>query len=127
MLVKWARANGKTIRLLDNQKDEDDWNANKIDLLLMHPGSAGHGLNIHTSDSETVIWYGLNWSLELYQQMNARLAGGHRRIGKNIVIHHIVCEDTIDERVISRVRQKGATQADLTRALSVYVKEVLAK
>ena len=82
------------------------------------PASAGHGLNLQSSGSETIIWYGLTNNLELYQQLNARLIGGHRRTGKNVVIHHIVAEDTVDIDMIGLLANKDATQEDLKIALS---------
>lgn len=108
--------------LLTDTKSEDRWNAGETDVLLLHPGSAGHGLNLHHSGSETLIWFGLNWSLELYQQANARLIGGHRRQDRNVVIHHIVTEGTMDDDVILALEDKDATQE---RVLNAMKKRVL--
>jgi len=97
----------------------DHWNAGEIPLLLCHPASAGHGLNLQEG-GHIVVWYGLPWSLELYQQANARL---HRMGQKQaVVVQHILCEDTIDERVLDALRRKDATQNALLDALNKYVK-----
>lgn len=103
--------------LLSDTQSEDRWNAGETKVLLLHPGSAGHGLNLHHSGSETLIWFGLNWSLELYQQANARLIGGHRRKDRNIVIHHIVADGTMDDDVIDALNDKDATQERLLNAM----------
>lgn len=126
VISKWCRQNGKTWGVLKTVDDECRWNNNEIDVLLLHPLSAGHGLNLHKSDSETIIWYGMIWSLESYLQLNARLAGGHRRIGKNIIIHHIITEGTIDEEVLSRLEYKDADQQMLTDAMKEHISRISA-
>jgi len=102
-------------RPLDKQQDTiDAWNRGEIPLLLAHPASAGHGLNLQKGGA-LCVWFGLNWSLEYYQQFNARL---HRQGQQRPVrIVHIVCKDTIDERVLSVLKDKDATQASLLNAL----------
>ena len=91
-----------------------DWNSGKIPLLLAHPASAGHGLNLQQGGS-MIVWFGLNWSLELYQQFNARL---HRQgQEKPVRIIHIVAADCIDERVMSVLADKDAQQSKLLNAL----------
>lgn len=102
-------------RVLDKEQSTiDDWNAGKIKLLLAHPASAGHGLNLQLGGN-IIIWFGLNWSLELYQQFNARL---HRQgQANNVRIMHIVSEGTIDERVLSVLADKDKTQNNLLNAL----------
>lgn len=107
----------KVWRVLETEQDEDDWNAGEIDYLLLHPASAGHGLNLQHSGSETIVWFGLTANLEWYQQLNARLIGGHRGQGKNVVIHHLVAEDTYDVEMMQLLVSKATTQDDLTRAL----------
>lgn len=89
------------------------WNKGEIPILLAHPASAGHGLNLQYGGCITV-WYGLNWSLELYQQLNKRL---HRPGQKEtVIIHHIVAEGTVDERVMDVLPEKDATQDKLVEA-----------
>lgn len=94
------------------------WNRGNIPLLCGHPASMGHGLNLQFG-GDTLCWYGLNWSLELYDQFNARLAGGHRRRGR-ISLFHILARDTMDEAVKIALDNKAKTQADLRRAVNLY-------
>ena len=99
----------------------DRWNAGSIPILLCHPASAGHGLNLQYG-SRNVVWFGLPWSLELYAQANARL---HRRgQGRAVIVHHLLCEDTIDERVLRVLQQKNATQNELFAALRGYAERL---
>lgn len=95
------------------------WNAGTIPILLCHPASAGHGLNLQEG-GHIVVWFGLPWSLELYQQANARL---HRMGQKqSVIVQHILCSDTIDQRVLDALQRKDATQNALLDALNLYVK-----
>jgi SNF2 family DNA or RNA helicase len=90
------------------------WNAGEIPLLLAHPQSAGHGINCQQGGA-IAVWFGLNWSLELYQQFNARL---HRQgQTRPVRIIHIVARDTIDERLITALAAKDVTQSKLLNAL----------
>ena len=104
---------------LDGEKSIRRWNAGEIPLALIHPASAGHGLNLQAGGS-TIIWFSLTWSLELYQQTNARLW----RQGQNetVVIHHLVAKDTIDEDVMAALAKKDAGQAALLQALKARVR-----
>jgi SNF2 family DNA or RNA helicase len=105
-------------RAFSGPQDVEDWNAGKIPLLLCHPASAGHGLNLQQG-GHLAVWYGLNWSLELYQQANKRL---HRPGQKeSVVIHHLCCKGTIDERVLAVLAGKGTTQDALLDALKGYL------
>lgn len=101
--------------VLDKQQETiDRWNRGEIKLLLAHPASAGHGLNIQAGGS-LIVWFGLTWSLEYYLQFNARL---HRQGQlKPVRIIHIVTENTIDERVLKVLTDKDKTQANLLVAL----------
>ncbi len=90
------------------------WNRKQIPLLLAHPGSAGHGLNLQEGGN-IVVWFGLNWSLELYMQLNARL---HRQGQKKpVFVHHLVVKDSVDETVLQALSQKCRTQKGLLDAL----------
>lgn len=102
-------------RALDkNPQTVIDWNNGEIPLLFAHPASAGHGLNLQKGGS-MIVWFGLNWSLELYQQFNARL---HRQgQDKPVRIIHIVAEGCIDERVMAVLADKDAQQSKLLNAL----------
>lgn len=102
------------VREIKTSKDIMDWNSGDITVAVIHPASAGHGLNLQSGGS-TIIWFGLTWSLELYQQTNARLW----RQGQNetVVIHHIITKGTIDEDVMSALKRKEKTQSDLINAV----------
>jgi len=96
------------------------WNSGEIELLLAHPASAGHGLNLQHGGA-VVLWFGLNWSLELYQQFNARL---HRQGQERPVrIVHIVARGTIDERVMLALGAKAKTQNDLLEYLKINLEK----
>ena len=102
------------VREIKTSQDIEDWNAGKISAAIIHPASAGHGLNLQAGGS-TLIWFGLTWSLELYQQTNARL---HRQGQKDtVIIHHIIAKDTIDEDVMKTLRKKEKTQDALINAV----------
>lgn len=109
------QATFKTARVLDKDPQTVvDWNDGKIKLLLAHPASAGHGLNIQHGGS-MIVWFGLNWSLELDQQFNARL---HRQgQTKPVRIIRIVVKDCLDERVLEVLKLKDKTQSALIKAL----------
>lgn len=102
------------IREIKSTKDIKDWNEGKIPAAVIHPASAGHGLNLQSGGS-TLIWFGLTWSLELYQQTNARLY----RQGQNetVVIHHIITKGTIDEDILKALKRKDKTQSSLIDAV----------
>jgi SNF2 family DNA or RNA helicase len=96
------------------QKHIKNWNAGNIPLLLCHPASIGHGVNIQTG-GHTMLWFGITWNLEHYQQLIGRL---YRQGQKHaVIVHHFVTENTIDERVIQVLKLKDANQAKLLDAL----------
>ena len=102
------------VREIKTSQDITDWNAGKIPVALIHPASAGHGLNLQAGGS-ILIWFSLTWSLELYQQTNARL---YRQGQKDIVsIIHIITEGTIDEDVMKALERKDKTQTALIDAV----------
>ena len=136
----WESANGKPIlvfyaykhdkdrlheffkvrpRELNTSKDITDWNAGKIPVALAHPASAGHGLNLQAG-GHIIIWFGIPWSLELYQQANGRLY----RQGQNeaVIVHHIVTVGTIDEQVIQALSRKEVGQTALIDAVKARLK-----
>lgn len=104
-----------TVREIKTAQDITDWNLGKIPVAVIHPASAGHGLNLQAGGS-TLIWFGLTWSLELYQQTNARLWRQGQK-AQTVVIHHIITKDTIDERIVSALRRKDKTQSALIDAV----------
>lgn len=102
-------------RELKEPQDFADWNAGKISVALIHPASAGHGLNLQQGGS-ILIWFGLTWSLELYQQTNARLWRQGQQ-SRTVIIQHIVAKGTIDERILKVLEHKDGTQAALIDAV----------
>lgn len=103
-----------SVREIKTSEDISDWNKGEIPVALIHPASAGHGLNLQNGGS-TLVWFGLTWSLELYQQTNARL---YRQGQKNtVVIQHIITKGTIDEQILKALQKKNKTQADLIDAV----------
>lgn len=105
---------GKTLRDIKDSEDIKLWNAGQLPVALIHPASAGHGLNIQ-SGGHILIWYGLTWSLELYQQTNARL--WRQGQTQTVTIHHIVTKNTVDEDVLSALASKDVTQEKLIAAV----------
>jgi SNF2 family DNA or RNA helicase len=105
---------------LRNEKTIADWNAGKLDVGLIHPASAGHGLNLQDGGS-TIIWYGPIWSLELYQQTNARLWRQGQK-SRTVVVLHIVAGDTIDGKVLAALRCKENVQNALLKAVKAEVR-----
>ena len=108
------------VRQIKTATDIEEWNKGNIPIAVIHPASAGHGLNLQAGGS-TLVWFGLTWSLELYQQTNARLW----RQGQNdtVVIHHIIAKDTIDEDVMLALKLKDKTQASLIDAVKARLEE----
>lgn len=105
----------------EGSKDIADWNAGKIDLLAVHPASAGHGLNMQDGGN-IIVWFGLTWSLELYQQANARLyRQGQKR---SVIIHHLAAEGTIDNDVVDAIQNKAAGQDALMAAVKARIEKV---
>ena len=107
-----------SVREIKTSQDIKDWNNGEIPVAVIPPASAGHGLNIQFGGS-TIIWFGLTWSLELYQQTNARLW----RQGQNdtVVIHHIIAKDTIDEDVMVALRKKEKIQSALIDSVKARI------
>ena len=105
------------VREIKTSRDIADWNAGKIPVAVIHPASAGHGLNLQAGGS-TLVWFGLTWSLELYQQTNARLWRQGQQ-SHTVVIQHIITKDTIDERILKALSKKELTQSALIDAVKV--------
>lgn len=108
-------------RELKNDQDIADWNAGKIPIALIQPSSAGHGLNLQSGGS-TIIWFTMPWSLELYQQTNARLWRQGQQ-SETVVIHHLVAAGTIDEDIMKVLENKDKTQAAMMKAVKARVRE----
>ncbi|HES7406388.1 TPA: DEAD/DEAH box helicase, partial [Streptococcus pyogenes] len=96
----------------------DKWNSGKIPILLCHPQSAGHGLNLQKG-GHIIVWFGITWSLEYYQQANARLD----RQGQTepVIVHHIVAENTVDEKVLRILQGKEKNQNALLEAVKAQL------
>lgn len=104
----------KFAKKLENSKDIEAWNKGEIQLLLAHPAGAGHGLNLQAGGN-IIVWFGLTWSLELYQQANARL---YRQGQENaVIIHHLITEGTADEKVLASLQGKKDVQDELLNSL----------
>ena len=125
LVAYWFRHDAERIekRLPCVRLDTDDaiapWNRGEIPVALIHPASAGHGLNLQSGGS-TLVWFGITWSLELYQQTVARLY----RQGQNsntVVVQHIIAEGTIDERILRALKRKDKTQTALIEAVKAEV------
>lgn len=108
-------------RTLHGQQDIRDWNEGRIPLLLAQPASMGHGLNLQAG-GHIIVWYGLTWSLELYQQANARLY----RQGQNhgVIVHRLIAQGTIDEQVVKSLESKDRTQEELMKALKARLENI---
>ena len=101
-------------RTLEGPEDIAAWNRGEIRVLLAHPASVGYGLNLQEG-GHVIVWYGLTWSLELYQQANARL---HRQGQERpVIVHHLITEGTVDEQVMRALQSKDTSQAALLAAL----------
>ena len=111
----------KNTRVLKEHKDIKDWNKGEIPVMLAHPASAGHGLNLQAGGS-TIIWFGLPWSLELYNQANARLYRQGQK--ENVIIHHLVAKGTVDEDVMKALKNKEKGQEALLEAVKARVRKI---
>lgn len=126
LIAYWYKADLKRIlsevpnaKELNSSNDFDEWNKGKIEVALIHPASAGHGLNLQ-SGGNVICWYGITWSLELYEQTIGRL---YRQGQKNssVIVRHILTRGTIDEKVIKALREKDTTQKALIDAIKAEV------
>ena len=106
------------VRDIDSAKDIEDWNAGKIPVALIHPASAGHGLNLQEGGS-TIVWFSNIWPLELYQQLNARLWRQGQK--HTVVIEHIVTKDTIDEDILVSLEKKDNSQEAMIAAVKARI------
>ena len=111
---------GITFERLDDSESIERWNRGEIPVLLLSPASAAHGLNLQSGGSH-IIWFGLTWSLELYQQTNGRLWRQGQK-AKTVVINHIITKNTIDERILQVLKGKDATQEELIAAVKAEVR-----
>ena len=110
---------GVEFEKIDSEDSIKRWNEGRLPVALIHPASAGHGLNLQSGDS-TIIWFGLTWSLELYQQTNGRLWRQGQK-DKTVLIQHIITKGTIDERILSALKHKDCTQEEMIAAVKAEI------
>lgn len=109
------------VRVFSGAQDEADWNAGKVDILLAHPASTAYGLNLQDGGHH-VVWFGLNWSLELYQQANKRL---HRQGQEQpVIVHHLICVGTRDENLADALSRKDKSQEWVLQSLKARIDHV---
>lgn len=119
-LLQALAKTGLRVRVYAGAQDKDDWNAGNIDLLLMHPASCGYGLNLQEGGHH-IIWFGLSWNLEEYQQANKRL---HRQGQEHpVIVHHLIVQGGRDEDVIRSLANKDSVQESLLKSLKVRIRE----
>ena len=117
-IVEALRQTKLRVRVLRGAEDELAWNHGEVDILLAHPASAAYGLNLQDGGNH-VVWYGLNWSLELYQQANKRL---HRQgQTQTVIVHHLVCTDTRDEDILRAIGMKERAQEFVLESLKARI------
>lgn len=117
-IVEALRQTNLRVRVLRGAEDELAWNQGEVDILLAHPASAAYGLNLQDGGNH-VVWYGLNWSLELYQQANKRL---HRQgQTQTVIVHHLVCTDTRDEDILHAISMKERAQEFVLESLKARI------
>lgn len=120
-IIAALKNTGLRVRVFKGAQDEDDWNHHKIDILIAHPASTAYGLNLQDGGNH-IIWFGLNWSLELYQQANKRL---HRQgQTEKVFIHNLIVQGSVDEDVMAALQGKKSTQDSLLNALRVRIGRV---
>ena len=117
-IIEHLTAAGYEIRDIKSSEDIELWNSGQLSVALIHPASAGHGLNIQ-SGGHILVWFGLTWSLELYQQTNARLWRQGQQ--ETVTIHHIVTKNTVDEDVLAALASKDVTQEKLIAAVKAQL------
>ncbi|MCF0142401.1 MAG: DEAD/DEAH box helicase, partial [Parasporobacterium sp.] len=105
---------------LSKEENIRRWNAGELEVGLIHPASAGHGLNLQQGGSH-LVWFGMTWSLELYQQTIARL-WRQGQSAKTVIIQHLVTEGTIDEDILEALSTKQATQEKLIDAVKARIR-----
>lgn len=120
-LIDALTRSGLVVRAFSGPQDADAWNAGEIDILLAHPASCAYGLNLQQGGHH-IIWFGLNWSLELVQQANARL---HRQGQQEpVIVHRLIVQGGVDEDVISALKSKDAVQEKLLQSLKARIERV---
>lgn len=120
-ILKALSGSGLRVKELKTTRDEDEWNARRIDVLLTHPASSAYGLNLQQGGNH-VVWFGLTWNYELYTQANKRL---HRQgQTEKVIIHHLVCSGTRDEDVMTALQKKDDVQNWVMESLKARIKAI---
>lgn len=119
-IEEWLRIKKVDFARLDTDASISRWNRSEIPVALIHPASAGHGLNLQSGGS-TLCWFGITWSLELYQQTVARLYR-QGQTSQTVVVQHIITDGTIDERIMKALQYKDRTQSALIDAVKANLK-----
>jgi SNF2 family DNA or RNA helicase len=119
--LKRIKANFPEARTLESSNEIEEWNKGHVPILLVHPKSAGHGLNLQFG-GHILAWFGLTWSLEEYQQANARLYRQGQQ--HHVIVHHLVTKDTIDEDVMKALEGKAVGQEALITAVKARMESV---
>jgi hypothetical protein len=119
-----TKAGFEKLGVVRTNKSLDDWKAGRITRGLIHPASAGHGLN-DLKDADHVVWFGIPSNFEHFQQLNGRTAGGHRRAGRDIGIHVLTAEGTVDEDAYDMLTSKDGTQKTSQSRIVEYVSKTL--
>ena len=115
-----AKLKGYEVRMYQGEKDLNDWNAGKIDVLLAHPASTAYGLNMQQG-GHNIVWFGTGWNLEYYQQANARL---HRQGQQHpVVVYKLICAGTVDERAAAAIEGKMGVQQSLLDSLKYLIEK----
>lgn len=123
-IVAALRGSGLRVRVYKDAEDEHAWNNGEVDILLAHPASCAYGLNLQHGGHH-IIWFGLTWSLEQYQQANKRL---HRQGQQHpVIVHHLIVRHSVDEDVVAALESKGDTQDALMQALKARIEKVREK
>ncbi len=121
---KYTTETPEGVRELKTSADIEDWNEGRIRVAVTQPASTGHGLNLQHGGC-TIVWFGLNWSLELYEQANARLWRQGQK--QTVVIHHLVTQGTMDEQVMKALHEKAADQNALLAAVKARIDQLVGK
>ena len=121
---KYTTETPEGVRELKTSADIEDWNEGRIRVAVTQPASTGHGLNLQHGGC-TIVWFGLNWSLELYEQANARLWRQGQK--QTVVIHHLVTKGTMDEQVMKALHDKAADQNALLAAVKARIDQSVGK
>ena len=119
-LLTALKQSGLRVRVYGGPADDEAWNRGEVDILLAHPASCAYGLNLQDGGHH-VIWFGLTWSLEQYQQANKRLHRQGQRYP--VIIHHLVVQGGVDEDVMAALQSKGDTQETLMQALKARIEK----